>query len=611
VIYCINREANKQWSKVYDKVKTVVVSVSELIQKVQEFYKDLIKQQASSSIKNEKFITDFTDEPEKMSTLIHRLMDQPLLSLTESLKEVTVIIPNLDKHIEYAVARSKNPADGLTSNESAAIYIYTMNWKPSESTLCRLLNKDLRSESHNALKKWYPYLKLLLHALNKLPSYEGTVYRGLTINITDQFVVGQTGTWWSVSASTSMMSMLESSEYLSKSGSRTLFSIECKNGKCIRKHSYFEIEDAILLLPGFNFEVTNNFNAGNGLHIISLKEIGTTPKSVYVLWLDPSINKSQENKDTQEKLKELFHDNFIPFEQLEGPVQYIEERQNQRFLLITGGQIGRQIVPKINNLSQLYFIVVYCMDKQANEQWSKDYKKVKAVVVKANEMVKTVQKFYQDLTAREFGCISHLSHPLHGIMDQPLLSLAESLQEITHLIPHLQNYINITLMKCMNPANNLTPNESAAIQIYTMEWEPSESCLSRLLNKDLLSESQNALKKWFPFLKLFLHALNKLPSYKGIVWHYIPGDLTRQFLDKQTGIWWAILSTVSNMSFLKTDAFFGGNSICTLFSIECTNGKRIADEILLLPGFYYQVTSQLDLGNGLHIIGLKEIDSPY
>jgi hypothetical protein len=227
-------------------------------------------------------------------------------------------------------------------------------------------------------------------------------------------------------------------------------------------------------------------------------------------------------------------------------------------------------------------------------------------------MIKTVQKLHQDLTAPDLGGISHLSHPLHGIMDQPLLSLAESLQEITHLIPNLQNYINITLTNCMNPANDLTPNESAAIQIYTMEWEPNESCLNRLLNQDLRSKSQNSLKKWFPYLKLFLHALNKLSSYKGIVWYYIPDDLTRQFLDKQTGIWWTILSTVSNMS-------FDNNGIGTLFSIECTNGKRIgkhssfpmADEILLLPGFYYEVTSQLDVGNGLHIIGLKEIDWPY
>jgi hypothetical protein len=32
---------------------------------------------------------------------------------------------------------------------------------------------------------------------------------------------------------------------------------------------------------------------------------------------------------------------------------------------------------------------------------------------------------------------------------------------------------------------------------------------------------------------------------------------------------------------------------------------------LLLSGFHFEITSQLDAGNELHIVGLKEIDSPY
>jgi len=57
----------------------------------------------------------------------------------------------------------------------------------------------------------------------------------------------------------------------------------------------------------------------------------------------------------------------------------------------------------------------------------------------------------------------------------------------------------------------------------------------------------------------------------------------------------------------------------TLFSIECTNWKCIEKhpsfpmegEILLLPGFSYEVTSNLDAGNKLYIIGLKETVPSY
>jgi hypothetical protein len=220
------------------------------------------------------------------------------------------------------------------------------------------------------------------------------VYRGITADITSQFVVGQTGTWRGVTSTVANMSVLQHSPYLGTDGARILFPIECKNGKCIRSHSYFREEHEILLLPGFYFEVTSKLNAGNGLHLISLKQILSSSEetaiaaasdvytstqqfdNIDILWFDPDVNKSKENKKTQEKLKELFHINFKPFENLEEAVIYIRDKQNQCFLLITGGQAGRQIVPKVNALSQLKSIIIYCMNKQANEQWSKDYEKV-------------------------------------------------------------------------------------------------------------------------------------------------------------------------------------------------------------------------------------------
>ena len=226
---------------------------------------------------------------------------------------------------------------------------------------------------------------------------------------------------------------------------------------------------------------------------------------------------------------------------------------------------------------------------------------MKAVVIEADEVIATVQTLHQQLLAQK----------------EPLLLLAESLQTILHTIPNLRDYINTTLMNCMNPANDLTSDESAAIQIYTMEWKPSESTIKYLLNKDLCSKSKDALTKWFSYLNLFLHALNKLPSYKGTVWRCISGDITQQFPNKSRGVWWGISSTTSNMSILQPKILSSDNGMRALLSIECTNGKRIAkhsyfpmaDEILLLPGFSFEVGSQLDVGNGLHIITLREVAS--
>jgi hypothetical protein len=69
------------------------------------------------------------------------------------------------------------------------------------------------------------------------------------------------------------MNVLKSDQYLGSSGIRTLFHIECENGKDIRHHSYYEKEDEILLLPATYFQVTSYLKMAPDLHAIQLKEI--------------------------------------------------------------------------------------------------------------------------------------------------------------------------------------------------------------------------------------------------------------------------------------------------------------------------------------------------
>lgn len=52
----------------------------------------------------------------------------------------------------------------LTRDMAAAIYLYTM-----DSNFYRQLNKLLRAEDRTALKPFFPYLRLLLTGLRRLP----------------------------------------------------------------------------------------------------------------------------------------------------------------------------------------------------------------------------------------------------------------------------------------------------------------------------------------------------------------------------------------------------------------------------------------------------------
>ena len=60
--------------------------------------------------------------------------------------------------------------------------------------------------------------------------------------------------------------------FLGSTGDRTIFNIECINGKSIQSHSYFKEENEILLMPGSYFQVVGKQKAAKGLYIIHLQE---------------------------------------------------------------------------------------------------------------------------------------------------------------------------------------------------------------------------------------------------------------------------------------------------------------------------------------------------
>ncbi|CAF2896014.1 unnamed protein product [Rotaria sp. Silwood2] len=61
-------------------------------------------------------------------------------------------------------------------------------------------------------------------------------------------------------------------------------------------------------------------------------------------------------------------------------MQFIQEKcVNKRTFLITSGGLGKNVVPKIHDLPQLYAIYVYCQDIVGHQQWASKFSKVRIV----------------------------------------------------------------------------------------------------------------------------------------------------------------------------------------------------------------------------------------
>ena len=184
-------------------------------------------------------ITDIALEPLETLLPIEGYQDLPLVPLEIAVEELVVLLPHIQTYAHVAKERCKTPADGLTQDESASIMLYTMGWRPHDQCLYVVLNATLRSKDREKLIPWFLYLRLLFNALFRLPSVAGIIFRGVKLDLSEQYVKGDTTIWWGFSSCTVSMDVLQSKRFLGKKGVRSMFTIECLNGKNIHHHSYY------------------------------------------------------------------------------------------------------------------------------------------------------------------------------------------------------------------------------------------------------------------------------------------------------------------------------------------------------------------------------------
>ena len=210
--------------------------------------------------------------------------------------------------------------------------------------------------------------------------------------------------------------------------------------------------------------------------------------------------------------------------------------------------------------------------------------------------------------------------PIQGYADKPLVSIEEAVEPLIPIIHEIKRMAACAKWNCKEqPADQLSRDQSAAIMLYSMEWEPQNQCLYFVLNATLRDENRQKLKPWFLYLKLFLTGLTKLPTVPRTVFRGIRGDLRDSYKKGQTVIWWGFSSCTLSMDLLANDQYFGSTGARTFFTIECISGRDIKNhsafqhenEILLPAGRQFEVVSCLRQGQDLYMIHMKETKAPY
>jgi hypothetical protein len=238
-------------------------------------------------------------------------------------------------------------------------------------------------------------------------------------------------------------------------------------------------------------------------------------------------------------------------------------------------------------------------------------------MTKNRRVVEPITEERNLLTTKIINDIGADLDPIVGYAEEPVLPLSKACSPLTNILHNLSFYVQMALEETSEqPPDGLTIDESAAIRLYTIEWERPHRSLYSMLNYTLKNDSREHLRPYFKYLKLFLTALVKLPCVPPLtLWRGVTKNLSEEFPPGTLVTWWAFSSCTTALTVLENNMYLGNTGNRTLFSVEAINGRTIRDhshfvtedEILLLPGTHMIVQSQFSPAPDLHIIHLKQV----
>ena len=344
-----------------------------------------------------------------------------------------------------------------------------------------------------------------------------------------------------------------------------------------------------------------------------------------MFWLDAQVNTTEDNRNTQLKLREIINHLKTFDDQGECHQRILSLSQEDRLVLIVSGRCGRQLVPQIHHLRQVSSIYVYCMDKKANELWAKDFIKIKSVIVQLKDLIHVIKqdqkgrvKIEEPLTINIFNVNNKKDQSTTGLNGNFIHSLL--LIDVLIRMKSIESDKQQLIQLCKKEYEN---NQKELVFVGDFEkdyrsnkalwWYTRESFLYRVLNKalrvqniDLLFLFRFVIGDIYQQLKQYQHQ-SSIRVYRGQVMSIDELNTLRHSIDNLISIN-SFFSTSTNPD--KALGFFNrskitSNSCRILFVIDAdprvVKSKPFADisllsyfsnerEVLFMVGSIFRLT---------------------
>ncbi|CAF1242596.1 unnamed protein product [Didymodactylos carnosus] len=293
--------------------------------------------------------------------------------------------------------------------------------------------------------------------------------------------------------------------------------------------------------------VTNGATTASASRFCSTENL--FDETYQLVWLDQNVNETEDNLSTQQKLRGIIN-HLKVFTNIDECEQYIHQglvagQDDQKVVLVVSGRFGRELIPRIHQLTLIVAVYIYCMDKESNKQWADQHQKIKDIFTDADEMIRRLK---EDQRVRERIDNKSIGISIYSRLDGNGEAGQQQLQERNALFLHLQMLIEILLRMKPSPENakkdlinylNETFKDNDAeveligefVREYKPQWDrfwswfkykpekaiwwyTRESCFYRLLNKALRCQDFDILIAFrFFIIDLYRQLTNEHAQY--------------------------------------------------------------------------------------------------
>ncbi|CAF1174747.1 unnamed protein product [Adineta steineri] len=198
-----------------------------------------------------------------------------------------------------------------------------------------------------------------------------------------------------------------------------------------------------------------------------------------LVWVDTSIDQtSKDCKDTLAQLRTVVNDVTV-CTQPDEFVQLLDSLIDEKAFVIISGYQGQHLVPKIHDIPTLDTIYIFCGNISSQQQWTKDWRKVKGVHNNIKDICDTlkggIKQVNQDLIPISFVTANEIVSGENLNQLEPNYMYTHILKDILLKIEHNQEQaMQILAVYCRNLySKNIT--ELNVIDEFQRDYRPEQA----------------------------------------------------------------------------------------------------------------------------------------